>query len=137
MIALFAAGIVFLVLKNRSKKGSQNSLHSGTDEEEGLIKATMDTPSNEPGNFPRAPNPPVQEPKPIKFTKLCGRRNVRLRKESSQPGIGVVTPVCCFFRAGSIEWLALVNLAILALELREHHTLCCCLVKSFSTVSNK
>ena len=52
VIVLFLLAIGFLVFKNRYKKGSQGSLHGGGggDEEEGLMKATIDTAINEAGN---------------------------------------------------------------------------------------
>ena len=52
VIVLFLLAIGFLVFKNRYKKGSQGSLHGGGgDEEEGLMKSTIDTAINEPGNI--------------------------------------------------------------------------------------
>ena len=51
---LFLLAIGFLVFKNRYRKGSQASLHGGGDEEEGLMKSTIDTTINEPGKCVRA-----------------------------------------------------------------------------------
>ena len=48
LITVFIVVILVLVFRER-KKGSQASVHSGIDEEEGLMKATMDTTTNKPG----------------------------------------------------------------------------------------
>ena len=55
VIAAFLGFIGFLVIRSRYKKGSQGSPHGrgGGDEEEGLMKSTIDTTINEPGKCTR------------------------------------------------------------------------------------